>query len=180
MGPVRVLAAPCLVDHLSPHGVALPRDVLALVLPELLEGLHAVSIRHTAAVEVDEHSDPGFHLVLGYLLEWYCLLDDIVQVAVLEVAVCDLVISAKLVRRARCSIQNRHVLLQNLAETRVIQLDVGPEGCREDIEVRDLALVQQLRIPCIVVACRPDCLGLVARRRNDAVLKLACNRARPD
>ena len=53
------------------------------------------------------------------------------------------------------SVLETDVLLENFAEARVVQLDVRFERRRDDIEVRDLALEQQLRVLRVVVPRRP-------------------------
>ena len=175
-----ILAPPRLANHLPPDSIALPGDVLALVQLELTPSLSAITMRDATRIEVNERRDLAIQFVLRRLLERNCLLDDIVQVPVLKVAVRDLVIPRSFRSVGSCERQRVDALLQNLAETRVVQLDVRPKRRREHVEVRDLALEQQLRIPCVVVPGRPDSLRSGRTRRDDAVPELACKRPSSD
>ena len=137
-----ILASPRLIYHLPPDSITLPGDVLALVQLELTPSLSAITMRDATRIEVNKRRDLAIQFVLRRLLERNCLLDDIVQVPVLKVAVRDLVIPRSFRSVGSCERQRVDALLQNLAETSVVQLDVCPQRRREHVEVRNLALEQ--------------------------------------
>lgn len=141
-------------NHLSPNRVAFPCNVLALMELELLFGKAAVATGDAFAVEIDEGVDAVVQPVLGLRGERVRPFHEIVQVPVLELRVGHLI-----------------VLLDDLAEARVVQLDVRLKVREVDVEIRDTSLEEQSRVVGVVASCRPDRrLGTVLRREAGSPL----------
>ncbi|KAI3476320.1 hypothetical protein L1887_62084 [Cichorium endivia] len=144
----RTLRTPLDADHLAPHGVALPHDLLAQMRLELLRRRAHVAGRDHLGKELDERIDALVEPTLGVGGKGRLGAQAVVHVALLEVGLCDLV-----------------VLFEDLAHARLVELDELAQLGHGDKEVGDALLEGDAHVDGVVIVGGPDghALGVAAK-----------------
>lgn len=118
-------SSPLESNHFPPDSVAFPDDMFTEVSLELLERKVLVSLRRDVGVERDERGDGGGEAILRRALEGERLVDYLGHVLRSEVRVGDLVVSGAPYESVSIPGMRRwDSLLQDLAQTRVVEIDV--------------------------------------------------------